>query len=43
MDNKSKELLVFLVVVIICSIAVTFYKTVIAGNFEIRNDIEVRE
>ena len=37
MDNKSKILLTFLVVLTIVFVGYTFYKTVIIGDFEIVN------
>ena len=43
MDKKSKVLLWVIVVAILISIGVTFYKTVILQDFEVVNTEEVEE
>lgn len=37
MDNKSKTLLILLVILTIASVGYTFYKTVILQDFEVVN------
>jgi hypothetical protein len=43
MDKKSKVLLVIVVLAIVASVGITFYKTIILGDFEVVNTEEETE